>query len=647
MKAIYISLILLFGINIQAQDYRFGKVSKEELQKENSAINPEAAAEILYESARVTMEYSTSNQRFEAVKEFEGRIKIYDKDNVNQDYLVKQVRLYSPGADREKVSFFKGVTYNLVNGEIVTDRVKNSDIFRERHNKYWESEKLTFPNVKNGSVLEYSYTVTSPNVRDMKRWFFQQEIPVVYSRYTFIRPEYFSFIPDMRGTIQGKKTENRINEAGFNYRNDITEFVYENLPALKDEAYVLNPDNLKASLRYELMKFEYPGRVSENFATTWIQIGSDLMERSDFGRQLNGIGFLDETVNQITASAQTPAAKADAIFNYVKNNYTWNNFRGLGTENGLRKTFKDRTGNASDINLLLVAMLRRAEIPAYPIVLSTVDNLLINYSFPSMTNLDFVIVGADISGGLYLMDATEKHSRINMLPLRDLNQRGFLILDKTVREVPLTNQALSSVKETLNSNLTPDGKISGNYVEIKDMYFAMNDKMRRTDNPKRFESNYLSDYQFDVSDFRIDENPEKGIVRYSFKFEDLKAADVIGDKIIVNPMLFLQNSKSTFTAQTRNYPLEFGSVISNSRTIKIKIPEGYKVESLPNEQTFLVEGKVAGYVYKAEEKDGHIIVSTLHQIGESILPAEFYEPMRTLENNMITTEDQQVILVKN
>src|SRR5690606_11656562 len=164
--------------------------------------------------------------------------------------------------------------------------------------------------------------------------------------------------------------------------------------------------------------------------------------------------------------------------------------------------------------------------------------------------------------------------------------------------------------------------------------------------PKGFERNYLSDFNFEVSDFKIDENPERGILRYSFSFSDLDAVEVIGNKMIVNPLFFRQILSSSFHQDSRNYPLEFGSIISKSKSIRIQIPEGYKIESLPKDNQFMVQGNVAGYIYKIKEENGLIVLDTVYKIGHSILPAEYYGLMKDFENEQINTENQQIVLVK-
>ncbi len=647
MKIKIVLLFLTVFYISYAQDYRNGKVSKEELEKTKSSIDPEVAGEILYEKSYVILEFSTVEKRIYVRKEIEGRIKVYDKDNLIDKFLTQEVVMYAPSSFREKTLEFKGSTYNLENGKVVETKVKGSDIFKERKSKNYEAEKFTYPNVKNGSVLEYKYTISSPYYREIDRWYFQQEIPVVSSEFTFVRPDFFVYSPDERGEIRGKVKNDRRPAHGMNYDNTITEYRFENVKPLRNEPYVFNSNNLKASIRYELMKFEYPGYLTENYSTTWAQIGKDLMNHSDFGSQLKGNSFLDETVQMITSGISTPTDKMQAVFNYVKSNYSWNNYYGLSTDAGIRSAFKDKTGNAADINLTLVSMLQKAGLNANPVVLSTVQNLMVNYTFPSITSLDFVIACVEINNQLYLMDATEKYSNINMLPLRDLNHRGFRIAENgSVQEIQLTNYAISNEKETINATLSTDGKISGTYIDTRDQYFAMSDKSKQIEDPKKFQENFLKKYNFDVENFNIDESNDKSSLRYSFKFNDVQAGEMIGGKLIINPLLFTQFKENSFKQESRNYPLEFGSSIKKVKTIKIKIPEGYKVESIPSEKQFVVDGNVAGYVYKIEEKDGFIIVNSLYEIAHSILPANYYKLMKDFENKQINTEAQEVVLIK-
>ena len=186
MKSYYFLFlsILLFSPQLIAQDNRFGKVSKEELTKLKSTIDSESPAEILYEKTDIKLDFMDSDRKLYVTQEVEGRIKIYDKNNTDEGLLKIEIPMYAPSSTREKIISFRMVTYNLENGKIEETKIKNSEIFTERVNKNIEVQKAAFPNIKDGSIIEYKYTILSPYYRNIDRWFFQSSVPVIYSNFS-------------------------------------------------------------------------------------------------------------------------------------------------------------------------------------------------------------------------------------------------------------------------------------------------------------------------------------------------------------------------------------------------------------------------------------------------------------------------------
>ncbi len=473
--------------------------------------------------------------------------------------------------------------------------------------------------------------------------------------------EYFNYQQDLRGGFAPKLTKNtkkdtytttefvrgRIASSTVN-NNELSintqTYSLVNLPSYSREAYVLNPRNMLASIQFELASFVAPGKSIENYTTSWERIGKDLMDHEEFGRQLNGNNFLDETVNTTIAGKSTNIEKAQAIFDYVKNNMAWNDYLGQYTDKGIRKAFNEKSGNSADINLMLTAMLRKAGLDANPIVLSTLQNGLINYSFPSRSKLNYVIVGTTIDNEFYLMDATDKNAQINLLPIRAINDRGFMVNDKGIKEVPLRNSVMTNDKISITADLKADGNLKGLFSNVRDNYFYMFDKSEIADDPKAFEKEFVEDYNFEISDFKTQDN-KQNVIRHQFKFDDIKV-DVAGNKILFNPFLFVANTKHNLNLDQRNYNIEFGAPTTNTNTVKIKIPEGYKVESLPTEKQFTMPDQAGGYAYKVIEKDGFIVAQAQKVIPYSILPAQYYKPLKEFLTNIINAESQQVILVK-
>lgn len=176
-KKLLVIGMLLSIISINAQDFELGKVSTTELEEKYHPVDTSAAAAILFNKGITRVEYASTG--FSLVTDVETRIKIYKKEGY--DWANKAVEHYTGSNVVEKVAFSKAVTYNLVGGKIEKTKLKSDGEFVEKSNKFWSLKKITMPNVKEGSIIEYKYTIRSPYKSSFPEWKFQNSIPVNYS----------------------------------------------------------------------------------------------------------------------------------------------------------------------------------------------------------------------------------------------------------------------------------------------------------------------------------------------------------------------------------------------------------------------------------------------------------------------------------
>lgn len=109
-KKIIVVLVIFAQISlISAQNYKFGKVSKEELEEKFYPTDSTADAAYLYKYRRSYFDYN-NQQGFQLITEIHQRIKIYTKDGF--DYSTKLVTYYNPDSgETESVSNIKGYTF--------------------------------------------------------------------------------------------------------------------------------------------------------------------------------------------------------------------------------------------------------------------------------------------------------------------------------------------------------------------------------------------------------------------------------------------------------------------------------------------------------------------------------------------------------
>jgi len=672
MKTIQSSVILFFSLFFSianAQEFKLGKVSVAELQEKEHPKDHSAVAAILFNKGEVRFEY-TQSDGFTTFTEVKTRIKIYKKEGY--DWATKKIRYYLVGNSKEIVSVSDAVTYNLVDGKIEKTKLKTEGEFDENINRYWSQKKITMPNIKEGSVIEFQYIIKTKSIGSLRDWDFQSSIPVNHSEYITYIPEYFVFNTNKKGfvfptvttkdyskTISLTSKENRgngsgfvgvnINQDEFTYQETQTTYLAENLPAMKDEAYVNNIENYTSSISHELSLTKFNNRVTKTYATDWESVTKTIYEFEDFGLELNKTGYFEEDLKTLVSGEKSRGETIGTIFNYVKSNIKWNGRYNYYCNDGVKTAYKNKTGNVAEINLMLTAMLRFAGFNANPVLVSTRSNGIALY--PSLTAFDYVISAIETPEGLILLDATEKFSGPNVLPLRDLNWFGQLIRkDGSTSQISLTPTLLSKETSTMNLVLnqegTIDGKIRRQYTNHEALEFRQNYLATKQDA-------YLEKLENDNNNIEIGEYVRANeydlslpvIETYSFKSD--KDAEIINDKIYISPMLFLTASENPFKQETREYPVDFGYPFESKIYINIEIPEGYKVEFLPKPSKSLTGDNIGAFSYVISNSENKIQIIATTNINTAIVSADFYDVLKEFYQGMITKQNEKIILTKN
>src|SRR5690606_3341867 len=196
MKITNFLLSLCFTLTAFSQNYDFGKVSIEELEEKHNALDTTANATYLYKNRRTYIKYEQITG-FQLVTDIHERVKIYNQEGF--EYATTQVELYKTGGDEEKILNLKGTTYNLVGGKIEEAKLDKNGIFKTELSKYYNQTKFTLTNIKQGSVIEYKYTIASHFYWNVDDFVFQESIPIKKLDARFESPEYFNFKINTKG----------------------------------------------------------------------------------------------------------------------------------------------------------------------------------------------------------------------------------------------------------------------------------------------------------------------------------------------------------------------------------------------------------------------------------------------------------------
>lgn len=659
--------LILKCTTVSAQKYELGKVSVEELKEKTHPKDTSAVAAILYNKGTTSFVYN-ENDGFLINTDVEMKIKIYKKEGY--EWANQSVPFFVGNNDKEEVTFSKATTYNLVNGQIEKTKLKKEGEFVENINRIWSQKKITLPNVKEGSIIEFKYSIRSPYISSFPDWEFQKSIPVNYSEYNTYVPEYFFYNVHHKGFLTPKVTQNSIQSSillsskelvqrgvmakyeisnkTVNYNENQTKYILEDVPALKDESFVNSIKNYTTSIEHELTGKQMPQSNYKSYSSTWEDIVKGIYENDDFGAQLNKDSYFEEDLKPILASISSRNERIETIFNFVKSKMNWNRENGYLSSTGLRKAYQDRIGNVADINLILVAMLRYAGVEANPILISTRSNGI--SLFPSRNAFNYIIAGVELEGDILLLDATSKNASPNILPTRDLNWFGRIIRkDGSSDQVDLMPKFTS--KENINAmvEISKDGKVSGKVREQYTDYlaYAFREKNGTTTQESYLEKLEKKHGNIEISDYAITNvDSLKNPITEIYSFKSNNSVEIIGNKMYFSPLLFFRENENPFKQDHREFPVDFIYPFENKNVLSIMIPEGYTVESMPKPITISMSDNIANLTFIINNTERQIQISASVKINSSIVPANYYEELKTFFTEVIKKENEKIILTK-
>ncbi len=664
-------LLLGFTLTAGAQELDFGKVTKEEVLEKTHPLDSSAPAALLYKKGRTYFEYDTNKGGWFYQHEVEARVKIYKKEGYEAATLVIPFYNASDGS-KERVSIQKAVTYNWVEGKIEKEKLKSEGEFEEKRNAYTSLLKITMPNIKEGSVFEYKYTLISPFITSLPDWDFQYHIPANHVEYTIEIPEYFTYKEFQRGFFnlaREQSTRNvvknmryeykeagasaigahRTNSSMIEYKEKVTHYTARNIPVLKEEKYVSTIENFRSSISHELSFTQYPNTPIKYYAQTWEDVSKKIYESSYFGGELNKTGYFEETINRLLAGATTNEEKIARIFNHVQTTMNWNKIYGYSCSEGVKKAYQEHTGNTADINLMLTAMLRHAGISANPVLVSTRNHGI--PVFPTREGFNHVIAAVEIENGLILLDATDKASLPNLLPIRDLNWFGRLIRKEgSSAQVNLIPASPSKENASIQMKLREDGSATG---KCRLQYTDYNAMLTRNEYLLNGEEAYVKDVEkkyrgIEISEFKtVNEKERSKPFQEEFSFVKDNAFDRAGNKIYLSPMLFLATTENPFKAEKREYPIDFVYPKAQKYLINIEIPAGYTVESLPKPTLIQLPEQLGVFKYNIAQDGINLQVVASVEFYQAVIPPAYYEVIKTFYTTLVEKEAEKIVLAKN
>lgn len=648
---LFLLLILLNICFCIAQKQELKKVNLEMLNAKQSSIDSTASAEVLYEQGEVSFMFTSQGVSY--IYKVTRRIKIYNTEGYQKASIQIPYYFESSGSSKERIKKIKAKTYFLEDGKLKTEKVNKNEIFEVELSDYYKAKKFTFPKVDKGVIIEYSYTEISPYFKNLPEWRFQSDIPKSYSEFkTHIPTSMIAYRYKTRGYVEIntniKEGVGSIGGSTGRHKISTTTHFVSDMEALSNEKNINNISNYISSVNYEMSSYKVKGGDVKHASNTWANVVETLKESKSFSKELNHTKYFEEDIDLLIENASSDEEKVEIIFDFVKTKMKWNKESRRYTSNRLKKVYEEEVGNVADINIMLTAMLRYANLNANPVVLSTIGNGI--PVFPTVSGFNYVITRVQLGDTFILLDATNQNNYINILPKRAMNHEGLELTPTSYRKTPLIPTQDSKVNYNLVAQIDENGTVAGQCRIYYFNQFALNARNTVSEKKEEVAINLLKNtYGIDhISNFSQENLTDlKPPFLQNFSFENLPGfIDQIGEKIYLSPLLFLGMTDNPFKEKERKYPVDFSFPKSYSYRLQIDLPSGYKVEYIPEQSIYQMDNKMLHFSYIIQEQNGKLNILVSKHISTAFVFPEDYPFLSEYYLAMFEKENEKVVLVK-
>lgn len=663
-KLFFAIILLCAASKVQAQEksnLKYGRVSPEDFAPKLYSIDSNANAVVIGDIGSCQI-VGNSKSSFSLEFKRYRRIRILNKNGYEEANVY--IRLYKDGAFEDKLGDIKAVTYNMENGKVVETKLDKKEIFEDKINKKWTVKKFTFPNIKEGSIIEYEYTMQSDHIFNLHPWEFQGSIPELWSEYNLKLPEFLGYVFLTQGYQKYYINDRKDNRANFTVRDtrgtesssnesfdaNVTDYhwVMKDVPALKEEGYVSTIDNDIDKIEFQMSDIRYP-LTPRNVMGTWPKLTNDLLNEDDFGSTLDkNNGWLSDVDGPLTAGIKDDLGKAKKIYAYVRDNFTCTSHNSTALSQTLKNVLRTKNGSVADINLLLVAMFKYANIPADPVILSTRSNGYAFALYPILDRFNYVVCDANINGQRFYLDASEPRLGFGRLPYQCYNGSARVInADATALEFS-ADSLLEKKFTSILLNTDEKGNIIGTLQQIPGYFESheIRDKIKAKGKDEFFKE-VKKAYGQDVTIMEpnidsLDNLEENVAIKYDFKLNDGKE-----DLLYINPMFGEGYKENPFKSAERFYPVEMPYAMDETYIFNMFIPEGYDVDELPKSIVVKLNEEGDGqFEYRVSEAGGTISMRSRVQLKRAFYQPEEYEMLREFFNMIVKKHNEQIVLKK-
>ncbi|MFQ6031921.1 MAG: DUF3857 domain-containing transglutaminase family protein [Candidatus Zixiibacteriota bacterium] len=571
-----------------------------------------------------------------------GIIKIFS--DTDQRYSRQSL----PFNNSVKIISIKARTINKDGREFLLDKseITEKSMFSE-YVLYSDAKikEFNFPRVEKNSLVEYEYKFLLKSLLFWHDWFFQNEIPVIYSRYTLKTPKDFGF----KFKLVKDQIEPQIRPG--DEEGELI-FIWEtrNKRALRNEDFMPPLKDVASRVTFAPSEFKMEGKIYPS--KTWDDVARWYNELSS-GSIIPDENTVDLAFT-LTSNLRSQREKVKAIYQWVQEHIRYVSVA-IGTgafkPHNSREVLDYKYGDCKDMSSFLIALLKAIGIEAFPTLISTKGHPGVLQDMPKPRQFDHVMVVISLDNEYLWLDPACRNCKFGQLPFENQGATALMVKDERGELITSPessfdqNLSQTSWEIKLNPDRSATGKVIIKAEGQEDLAFK--NSLLELKPTKRREA--LLDF---VSFWFIDVD----LNRYEFKHLEEKDSNMYvegdfaagkfgtetGGKLFL-PVNFTaqRNISQAFPKKQRDFPVLFDYKFSSIDEVSIEIPHQFEIEFLPP-NTFLDED-FGIFESSYEIKDNKIYHKRVFERKELFIPVEEYERLKKFYDRVAKEDNQKII----
>ncbi|MEO7982890.1 MAG: transglutaminase domain-containing protein [Bacteroidota bacterium] len=627
-------LVILLSKNSFAQDRipDFAVFSNEEITMTECTFDKEADAIILFDYA-----FSYYDDNYQLITDRRVRIKILDQRGL--DNATIKIPFYSKGGF-EMIRDIDGVTYTPGSGGAVTSRLSRKSVFTDKEDEHFSTVRFAMPNAKVGSIFEYKYSSIMKNYGGLDKWIFQSYLPVLRScfRLNVLPNTNFSY-------LVSKKPDYEIIVTPPN--DGIIYFEMDEIPGLRFEPYMDAPKDYLQKVEFTLSSYIKSNSGSEvKVNSTWKELAANLLRVESLGDAIKKKLPVPEDLTALVGKEATDIGKLNRVYNYVKENFRWNEYDGKFVVENLKKVWDTKTGNSGELNLLLINLLQSFGIAAKALLVAERNFGKVDPNYIFLDRFNKTVASVSINGKNLVLDVTQKYSPATLIPYPLLNTYSLLIDKNTtnVSEIVSSGNSYQQLVQ-LKAKLDNTGSLNGS-ADIYSSAYARESQLTslKTEKERPEVSNYEKIHEgLKISDFTFDLQGDDtaSLVQH---FNWTKKMDDNGGFVLLNYNLFTGLIKNPFTSDIRFTNINFGYPYNVTVEEVIELPAGSNPEELPKDVKLVTPDHSIELSRSVKRAGDNLSIKINFQQTTSLFTADSYPDLKFFYKTIIDKLNEPIVI---